>query len=151
MVLFGGQMVDRRRRYASAVALWLESAPEDEDNPRNVAFFVHVKNDGVQPIYHSSIDVHVTGALEQQVITEGEALSALLGELIVAAGAGFSRRFVLPEAALPSPEIGSVDFFTLTKGGKLTVSLSFRDAEGRAWRRDSDGRLRRLSDRHAGQ
>jgi hypothetical protein len=47
LVLFAGQMADRRRRHASRVAVWTET--RDNDNGRG--YRLNVRNNEEQPIY----------------------------------------------------------------------------------------------------
>jgi hypothetical protein len=163
LVLFGITISDRRRGYASVLAVWTELREIEKselewkspplgtrlridsrieiENWENLggpySFSLLIKNGGQQPAYACSIRVH----LEQDSLPSG-AYPVIYSDLSIRLG------IIAPETQLPpvslligAPHSGQDFREALAKA--LTFELFFTDAIGHSWTRDQQGRLRR--------
>jgi hypothetical protein len=119
MILFGNQMRDRRRQYASRVAVWVD--PYTLGEAGDFQLILHVKNDGEQPIYDCLIKSASSPAQTPiHVLAPGQEVDP------ISVGAG-------DDVVRWLDSLNDVRF-----------EVSFVDAEGRRWMRNERGRLRRV-------
>jgi hypothetical protein len=136
LILFAGQMTDRRRRHASLVAVWTEVKTDDAGRE----YRLNVTNQGGQPIY----DCRLTSTLSLYApVEEAEEPVDIRSEINLAWGTIAPGDHIANVAFLRVGQVrGPLNLDDLVNRA-LKFRVTFTDTEGRSWARDEHGRLRR--------